>query len=80
MYGIVKHRSPPKPNAIFCNVRKKEMKFMDLPCDSDLFQNLMAPKFIGPCYALPPNVMEIGFVDLASNLLGRGNNYLTAPP
>lgn len=58
MFGIVEHRFPPVPNGVSCNVSEIEAKSVDLPCDSDLLQNVMG-FFLGPQYTLPPGFMEI---------------------
>lgn len=51
MYGIVERRFQLSPNAVSCNLSGMEAKFVGQPCNSDRL-------FLGPCYILPPNLME----------------------
>lgn len=39
MYGIVERRHLPRPNAVSHNIREKENKSVNPPCDLDLLQN-----------------------------------------
>lgn len=51
MYGIVERRNLPRPNAVSHNIREKENKSVNPPCDLDPLQNLIRVSF---CTMLHP--------------------------